>query len=85
MELGLVRESGVAGKQRSTAAVQSAGARLRAMGLRYHLRACGGRHIVWLMRLIRTGFIVGLVAGVMAADSASAQRAAQPKAPGKGK
>ena len=37
------------------------------------------------MRLIRTGFIVGLLAGVLAAGSAVAQRAAQPKAPGKGK
>lgn len=39
-----------------------------------------GRHIVWHMRLIRTGFIVGLVAGVLTAGSAVAQRAGQPKA-----
>jgi len=37
------------------------------------------------MRLIRTGFIVGLVVGVLAAGSAVAQRAGQPKAAAKEK
>ncbi len=54
-------------------------------GRKLHLRAARGRHIVWLMRLIRMGFIVGLVAGVLTAGSAVAQRAGQPKASAKEK